>query len=82
MNISCNKWYCNCKIFGFQSGHKANDARKIAERAVKIAEERVIEKNEISRQNYAEEQKKIMLKETEENDKESTFYNVAMQLAR
>ncbi|VDK74054.1 unnamed protein product [Litomosoides sigmodontis] len=64
-----------------QSGHKAVDARRIAERAVKIAEERVVEKREILKQNYTEEQKKSMLKEIEQTEKESTFYNVALQLA-
>ncbi|KAL4002341.1 Mitochondrial 28S ribosomal protein S31 family protein [Acanthocheilonema viteae] len=64
-----------------QSGHKAEDARRIAEHAVKIAEERAIEKHEILKQNYTEEQKKNMLKEIERTEKESTFYNVALQIA-
>uniref|UniRef100_A0A0R3RT51 Small ribosomal subunit protein mS31 n=1 Tax=Elaeophora elaphi TaxID=1147741 RepID=A0A0R3RT51_9BILA len=64
-----------------QSGHKAEDARKIAERAVKIAEERAVGKHEILKQNYTEEQKKKMLKEIEQTEKENAFYNIALQLA-
>uniref|UniRef100_A0A2K6WIY2 Small ribosomal subunit protein mS31 n=1 Tax=Onchocerca volvulus TaxID=6282 RepID=A0A2K6WIY2_ONCVO len=64
-----------------QSGHKAEDARRIAERAVTIAEQRAIGKHEMLVQNYTEEQKKNILKEIEQTKKESTFYNIALQLA-
>ncbi|EFO26442.1 hypothetical protein LOAG_02047 [Loa loa] len=64
-----------------QSGHKAEDARRIAERAVKIAEQKVVGKNEILMQNYTEMQKKNMLEEIEQTERESAFYNIALQLA-
>ncbi|VDK34149.1 unnamed protein product [Gongylonema pulchrum] len=64
-----------------QSGHKVVDARGIAERAVKIAEERAVKKHEILTQNYTEEEKKKKLEELEKAEKENTFYNVAMRLA-
>lgn len=72
----------NYEITDFQSGHKAEDARRIAERAVEIAEQRIIGKHETLMRNYTEEQKKNMLKEIEQTEKESTFYNIALQLAR
>ncbi|MCP9259092.1 28S ribosomal protein S31, mitochondrial [Dirofilaria immitis] len=64
-----------------QSGHKAEDARRIAERAVTIAEERAIGKHEVLVQNYVEKQEKNILKEIEQTEKENTFYNIALQLA-
>ncbi|KAM3723977.1 Translation initiation factor [Dirofilaria immitis] len=65
-----------------KSGHKAEDARRIAERAVTIAEERAIGKHEVLVQNYVEKQEKNILKEIEQTEKENTFYNIALQLAR
>ncbi|VDN07140.1 unnamed protein product [Thelazia callipaeda] len=64
-----------------QSGHKAENAREIAERAVKIAEQRAVKKHEILVENYTEEQKEKMLKEVEQTKKENEFYDVALQLA-
>ncbi|EJW88982.1 hypothetical protein WUBG_00102 [Wuchereria bancrofti] len=64
-----------------QSAHKVEDARRIAEHAVKIAEQRAVGKYEILMQNYTEEQKKNLLEEIEQTEKESTFYNIALQLA-
>lgn len=66
----------------FQAGYKAKDARAIAERAIKLAQERAVGKYEESTKDYQEKETRQEKEKTQQAEKEYAFYNAAAQLAK
>lgn len=64
-----------------QNGYNAKAAQDIAERAVEKARERVLSRLEKATEQKLLEKERIELKESEINEKEQKFFDLAFQVA-